>query len=275
MRSPIKWFGGKGHFTQHLLPLIPPHRCYCEVFGGGASLLFAKEPSKVEVYNDIDGDVVSFFRLFHDPEAMKEFQRKCHYTPYSRQLYFEFRDSLYNEGLEPSERIYRWFIVQRMAFNASTNGKKTGMSLSHQRAKSSQMKYDIDHLDMYAERLREVQIDNRSWEVVIDCYDSPYTFFYLDPPYVHDTRLTTNAYAHEMADFQHEVLVEALIDVQGKVLLSGYPNNIYKRLERAGWLYSDIETHAYSALRKGDEESEHTKRTERLWMNCEIQPALF
>ena len=116
MRSPIKWFGGKGRFTQHLLPLIPEHHCYCEVFGGGASLLFAKPPSKVEVYNDLDGDVVAFFRLFHDPEAMKEFKRKCHYTPYSREEYKHFQQT-WRES-QGVERIYRWFMITRMSFNA-------------------------------------------------------------------------------------------------------------------------------------------------------------
>ena len=74
MGSPIRWYGGKGNFVQHLLPCIPPHKCYAEVFGGGGSLLFAKERSPVEIYNDIDGDVVTFFRLFHDPVAPRSVQ---------------------------------------------------------------------------------------------------------------------------------------------------------------------------------------------------------
>lgn len=58
MRSPIWWFGGKGNMVAKLLPLIPPHRTYVEPYGGGASLLFAKNPSPVEVYNDLNQAVV-------------------------------------------------------------------------------------------------------------------------------------------------------------------------------------------------------------------------
>ena len=187
LRSPIRWFGGKGHFTQHLLPLIPPHRCYCEVFGGGASLLFAKEPSKVEVYNDIDGDVVAFFKIFHDPEAMEVFKRKCFYTPYSRETYFEYRDS-WREQTDPIERIYRWFIVTRMSFNADPI-KKNGCSFGLNRVNRAMvMKNCVDNLDAHVDRLRGVLIENRSWEKIIDAYDSPNTFFYLDPPYLPETR---------------------------------------------------------------------------------------
>ena len=138
MRSPIRWFGGKGNFTQHLLPLIPEHKCYCEVFGGGASLLFAKPPSKVEVYNDIDGDVVAFFRLFHDPVAFKEFKRKCHYTPYSRQLYKEYQQT-WREQTDPTERIYRWFVITRMSFNADPQ-MRSGFSAGPYHTRPNRMK---------------------------------------------------------------------------------------------------------------------------------------
>jgi len=68
LRSPMWWFGGKGKMVKKLLPLIPQHKIYVEVFGGGASLLFAKEPSPVEVYNDLNSDLVNFFRVLRDPK---------------------------------------------------------------------------------------------------------------------------------------------------------------------------------------------------------------
>lgn len=76
LRSPIIYFGGKGNLVKKLLKFIPRHYTYVEVFGGGASLLFAKEPSKVEVYNDIDGEVVNLFRVLRDKEKFEEFYRK-------------------------------------------------------------------------------------------------------------------------------------------------------------------------------------------------------
>ena len=117
MRSPIKWYGGKGNMTDRLLPLFPPHHCYVEVFGGGASMLFAKPKSKVEVYNDLNSDVVNFFRIFHDRAGLKQLRRKLFYTPWSRELYKEFQKNWHLQE-DRVERIYRWFVVQRMSFSA-------------------------------------------------------------------------------------------------------------------------------------------------------------
>ena len=266
MRSPIRWFGGKGNFTQHLLPLIPDHKCYVEVFGGGASLLFAKPPSKVEVYNDIDGDVVAFFRLFHDPEAMKEFKRKCFYTPYSREWYLECRDTWREQ--KGIERVYRWFIVVRMQFSGRMY--EGGASLASTQNRAAETRDLVDNLDSYVNRLRNVQIDNRSWEHVIGLYDSPATFFYLDPPYIHQTRSDGRGYDHEMSDDDHDRLINVLASITGKVLLSGYFHPIYERL---GWKIHYIDTVAYaSPILKSEDRPE---RTECLWYNYEIQPTLF
>lgn len=89
LRSPICWFGGKGLMVSKLLPLIPPHHIYVEVFGGGASLLFAKEPSPVEVYNDIDSGLVNFFRVLRDPEKFARFlPLGCIYAVFARGIRF-------------------------------------------------------------------------------------------------------------------------------------------------------------------------------------------
>ena len=91
MRSPIKWFGGKANMVAKLLPLLPSHKCYCEPFGGSGALLFGKPQSSVEVYNDLDSDVVAFYRIFHDKKKMERLQWKCEHTFYSRELYLEFQ----------------------------------------------------------------------------------------------------------------------------------------------------------------------------------------
>ena len=266
MRSPIKWFGGKGNFTQHLLPLIPDHKCYVEVFGGGASLLFAKPPSKVEVYNDIDGDVVAFFRLFHDDEAMEEFKRKCHYTPYSREWFIECRDTW--RECKGIERVYRWFVMRRMEFSGRLHDNN-GVSLSGQGNKARVFSNTVDGLDMFVDRIRNVQIDNRSWEHIIPLYDSPNTFFYLDPPYIHDTRTDDNSYPNEMSNDGHQHLVEMLTNIKGRVLLSGYSHQLYDGLT---WEKADIDVVCWGANTK---QANKPQRTEILWRNYEIQPTLF
>ena len=98
-----------------LLSRIPEHDCYCEVFGGGGSLLLAKPPSKVEIYNDIDSTLVDFFRLLQDPEAFKVFHEKVKFTPFSREWFDECRNSWQNQT-DRVERVYRWFVTMRQSF---------------------------------------------------------------------------------------------------------------------------------------------------------------
>ena len=115
LRSPIWYVGGKGMMVQKLLHYIPPHRTYVEVFGGGASLLFAKEPSPVEVYNDIDSGVVNFFRVLRDKEKFKKFYEKVVLTPYSREEHYYCRNT-WRDCADDIERAYRWFVMVRQGF---------------------------------------------------------------------------------------------------------------------------------------------------------------
>src|SRR3954471_23822281 len=91
LRSPITWFGGKGMLARKIAPLFPPHHCYVEPFCGGASCLFAKPPSPVEVINDLDSDIVTFFRVLRDPQKFEAFYRLAALTPYSREEYCRHR----------------------------------------------------------------------------------------------------------------------------------------------------------------------------------------
>ena len=256
---------------HHLLPLIPAHKCYVEAFGGGGSLLFAKNPSKTEIYNDIDSDLVKFLRIFRARgDDFEELKWKSRWTPYSIEEYVEFKHTWRNyEGVE---RYYRWFAVIRMSFNGTFG--QGGCSLSPQRNKARQMRECVDNFEEVADRLRDVQLDNRDWTEVLEKYDTPSTFFYLDPPYLPSTR-SSGGYWHDMSEFEHEVLVETLLDIEGKVLLSGYPSKLYERLERRGWSRQDIETTCYSAHRGEGTDTEKLKRTECLWRNYETQLPLF
>ena len=264
LRSPIKWFGGKGNFVGKLLPLIPPHSCYVEVFGGSGTLLFAKEMSKVEVLNDLDSDLVNFYRVFHNPEMFKRLQWKCRYTLYSRELYLEFQNTWKTEQ-DPVERVHKWFFLVRMAFSSFFG--KTGVAFAHQRNCAKQLSTAVDNFEEVFDRLRHVQIENESWEIMFDRYDSPNTFFYLDPPYVSSTR-KGGGYVHEMTASDHERLIERLKHVQGMVLLSGYANPIYDKLD---WNKQDFETFCFSAQWSVVGEASSLSRTESLWRNYTLE----
>ena len=130
------------------------------------------------------------------------------------------------------------------------------------------LKDTVDAFDEYVERLRVVQVEHDTWERIIDRYDAPDTLFYLDPPYLPETR-RSGGYVHEMTLQDHETLTEKLKTIKGKVLMSGYANELYETLQ---WQRSDIDTfsHTSNKIERG-----RAKRTECLWRNYEIQPTLF
>ena len=247
MRSPIGWFGGKGNMVAKLLKLIPPHHTYVEVFGGGASLLFAKKPSPVEVYNDMDSGLVNFFRVLRDPAKFERFYRLVCLTPYSREEYYYCRDT-WETCDDEVERAYRWYIVARMSFSGRLGGGWSfSLTLSRRKMAASCSRWlsIIEMLPQIHQRMMMVQIEHRDFRDIIKIYDTKDTLFYMDPPYIPETR-RGGGYEHEMSIEDHKVLVNLLLRVKGKVLLSGYSHPIYQPLEQAGWERHDYETACYA-----------------------------
>jgi len=262
--------------VKKLLPLIPQHKIYVEVFGGGASILFAKEPSPVEVYNDLNSDLVNFFRVLRDTPKFAEFHRLVSLTPYSREEY-NFCRKTWESCEDDVERAYRWFVVARMSFGGifgtgwgyvvTASGK--GMARSTNAWLSA-----IDMLPEIHERIMRVQIDNDDFRMIIPRYDTPDTCFYIDPPYVPETRETQNAYKCEMTLQDHQDLVAMLLDVKGAVILSGYRHDVYTPLELAGWTRHDFPTACaaagrtrYTCIHGKGAALENVPRIESVWLN--------
>lgn len=275
MRSPIWWFGGKGNLVKKLLQHILKHKIYVEVFGGGGSLLFAKEPSPVEVYNDIDKDLVNFFRVLRDPEKFKEFHRLVSLTPYSRAEYYYCRDT-WQDCKDEVERVYRWYVVTRMSFGGDFGGGWGYVVTKSCRGMSQAVSNWLSIIDLLPEihqRIMRVQIECDDFRNIIPRYDTSDTFFYLDPPYMSETR-KSGGYKHEMTTGDHEELVDMILQVRGKVMLSGYANPIYKKLEKAGWRRVDYQTACHAAGRTrqtgilGEEAATRMQpRVESIWLN--------
>lgn len=278
LRSPIIWFGGKGNMVAKLLKFIPLHKTYVEVFGGGASLLFAKRPSPVEVYNDIDSGLVNFFRVLRDRDKFQKFYEKVCLTPYSREEY-DYCRSTWKDCEDEVERAYRWFVVARMSFSGNFGNSwafNVSASAKGIAKKCSAWLGVIDELPLMHQRFMTVQVEHKDFRDLIRTYDTKDTFFYLDPPYVPETR-KGGKYKHEMTDKDHEDLVEILLGIKGKAMLSGYTNRIYKRLEDEGWIRHDFETVCYAVGRtRGtgilgkNAALEKQKRIESIWLspNC-------
>jgi len=260
--APLKCYGGKTYLLKHILPLIPPHKCYVEVFGGSARLLFAKPPSPVEVYNDIDEDLVNFYRVLRDPKKYKKLKKLLLLTPYARREFEFCRDHLHDPDIDDVERARRLYVVIRQSFSA--NCKRWGYSIN----KSRKTFYNIvDCFDVFHERIRKVQIECDDFENIIKRYDTPQTFFYLDPPYLNISPSTIMEIKNYMSAEDHERLVNVLLGIKGKALLSGYENEIYRKLEENGWRKIVIEKICCHTNPRKNLRGKRKYVRECLWMN--------
>lgn len=267
-RSPLVYYGGKYFLSKKILPLIPKHRIYVEVFGGSAALLFSKIPSEIEVYNDINSNVVNFFRVLRDPEKMAKLQFLLSLTPYSREEFYNSKDKL-KICQDDIERAYYFFIVNRMSFSGynqtwSYTITKSGRGMSEVISRYLSV---IDLLPEFCNRLKRVQIDNDDFRKIIKKYDTENTFFYLDPPYLPETR-KGGEYQYEMTKQDHEDLLDLLLNIKGKAILSGYDNELYKQLEIAKWTKLSYQTFLWASSVKN---KKRDKRLECLWLNYENQ----
>jgi DNA adenine methylase len=165
--------GGKTRMLKYILPLIPPHTCYCEVFFGGGAVFFAKPPSRHEVVNDLDRELVAFMRnaKLHRDALLDELDMVLN----ARQ---EFEDYLVQVGLTEIQRAARWFIRNRLSFGGL--GSTFAITRGHALTSRAQRLIAIQSL---SRRLDRTTIENRPWEKILSSYDHAETFLFLDPPY--------------------------------------------------------------------------------------------
>jgi DNA adenine methylase len=230
---PFGWYGGKFSHLAWLLPLLPLSHSYCEPFAGSGAVLLNKEPSPIETYNDLDGEVVNFFRVLREqkdaliealgltPFSREEFARACqldpNQTPLERARRFYVRARQVRTGLAQTASLGRWANCKQTS--------RRGMS-----GVISRWLGGVEALPEIAERLLRVQIENRPALEVIALYDSPDTLFYCDPPYVHETRGDSKAYQYEMTNAEHEELAQHLNAVKGRVAFSNYDSPFFDDL---------------------------------------------
>jgi len=260
------WYGGKFSHLDWLLSLLPECLHYCEPFAGSGAVLINRKPSPVETYNDIDGEVVNFFRVLR--EQKNELIEKISLTPFSREE-FALACEL-NPDLTPLEKARRFFVRARqvrtgLAQTATVgrwanckNTSRAGMS-----GVVSRWLGGIEQLEFIADRLIRVQIENRPANDIIKIYDSKETLFYCDPPYIHETRGDTKSYSYEMSNQQHTELAEILNSVEGMVALSNYQCELMDKLyPKSKWtkiLSPEKTIH-----------STKDKRQEVLWVNFDL-----
>lgn len=261
------WYGGKFSHLDWLLPLLPDCLHYCEPFAGSGAVLMNREPSPVETYNDIDGEVVNFFRVLR--ESKDELIEQIALTPFSREE-FALACEL-NPNLKNVERARRFYVRARqvrtgLAQTASIgrwanckNTSRSGMS-----GVVSRWLGGVEQLDFIAERFLRVQIENRPATNIVNLYDGKETLFYCDPPYIHETRGDSKAYGFEMDNQMHIELAEVLNKAEGMVALSNYDCELMNKL------YSSKKWKKIYSLEKTIH-STKDKRQEVLWVNYDLK----
>lgn len=271
------WYGGKSSHLSWLLPLLPPCLHFIDLFGGSAAVLLNRDPSPIETYNDLDSEVVSFFRTLR--EQPTELVRLLLLTPYSREERAEALLSIVEQrtpGMTPVERARRFFVTARQSRSgvryskAHVNSWKVARDAINRGMgeANSQWESGIDGLATVASRLRSVQIENYSALKVIDLYDSPGTLFYCDPPYAHESRSEhVREYAHEMTTDDHRKLATALHGIKGRAALSGYPSPLYDELY-ADWHRFVMPVTATAGFAEGARTD--GERMEILWTNYDL-----
>jgi len=237
-RIAFGWYGGKFNHLDWLLPLLPRAHHYCEPFAGSGAVLLNREPAPVESYNDVDGEVVNFFRVLRDQGD--ELQRSIALTPFAREE-FHHAITANARGVTKLERARRFYVLARQTrtglAQSATLGRWANCKDTSRAGMSgvvSRWLGGVEGLSDIANRLLRVQIENRPALDVLRLYDSPTTLFYCDPPYLHDTRGDSAAYGYEMTDSEHIDLSGALHRCKGKVAISGYRNGLMDRLYK-GW----------------------------------------
>lgn len=267
------YFGGKsGILSKIICAEINKikHTTYVEGFGGLASVLLRKKPSKIEVYNDVWKILTEFHRVLSKVELYEQFERRVATESYSRHNFDEYLKT-WKEQENIIERVAQWFLMQRASFggNGETFSFVVGLSRRGMAANVSKWLSAIDRLPDVHHRLKTVQVENLPFDKLIPYYDGRDTLFYLDPPYHPDTR-SGGKYVNEMTHADHERLVDMLLEIKGGCILSGYAHPVYAPLEEAGWEVQDIQVnlHYYTGKENGQVRHHDKKkriRTERLW----------
>ena len=260
MNTLLNYPGAKWGMAKEISALMPKHRSYLEPFFGSGAVLFNKPPSAIETVNDIDGDIVNFFRVLR--EKPDELAEAISLTPYARAV---FDDAHENRGTDEFDRAYRFAIRSKMGHGFKTY-QKTGFKIDvyareNSYAVKSWNRLPVDLLKA-AERLKGVQIEHRPALDLIRKFNHDNVLIYADPPYLLNTR-GGKQYRYEMTEQDHVELLDALKQFRGFVILSGYPSEMYDR-ELTGWVQITRKSYNQNADR----------RTEVLWCNFPV-PELY
>ncbi len=266
IKPAIKYFGGKSGMIKEILKHAPKPESYkirVDTFGGSGAFTLAHDlDGHVEIYNDLYQNVYSLYKVISDKDLFVKFKEKCDLALYSEQIRAEFKQKLKSD-LDIVDRAYYYWYVNRASHNG-IGGFSMNFCIRRNMAKStSDFLSCIDRLKEMHDRLSSVIILNRDALELMQEKDSDNVFFYVDSPY-HQSMRTSTRYAVDFSDEQHEKLIDTLLNLKGKALVSGYACKPYERLETK-FKRIDFEVKTISGT------FEKKTKIESLWLNYETE----
>jgi len=271
IKNIIKWHGGKWKLAPAIIKLAPPHKTYAELFGGSFAVGITKSKSKTEIFNDLDDELWMFWKVIRDHR--QELITALSLTPSGRR---ELREAYIRNPEDSMIEIVRKLIVRCNQGIGSSNKENTGYRNTINKKDSCSPAlgwYNLpDRVELLYQRIKNVMLEHKDALLLMDAFDHPQTWFYLDPPYLGETRGKTSqlvGYNHDMTNEEHIALCEKITNLKGSVIISGYDNPIYNHILQDWWRI-DMEGFA-------DRPSKHGRevKIESLWMNYRPQRLMF
>jgi len=211
MDSPLAYIGGKSKLSKTIIEMIPEHDAYCEVFAGAAWVFFRKEPSKYETINDLDSDLVAFYRVLQ--HHLEEFLRQFRWILSSREWFKDWKRQQEAGGLTDIQRAARYYYLQRLSFGGRVRSRTFGTGpMRRPRINLLRIEEELSEVHL---RLVNATIEALPWEDFVTRYDRPKTFFYLDPPY-----FRAPYYQHNLTLPDYQVMAGVLSHIKAKFILS-------------------------------------------------------
>lgn len=259
--------GGKKRLSKIIFEIMPSHKRYVEVFAGSSYIYFYKKPAEENIVNDIDKNLYIFYKVLQNTEKFNKLFRKLYYTPYSRNEFIEACKIEEKDYIPEDEvEIARKFFV---LIWQSYSGKRKVGGFYHGNLKRNYFR-NINNLQYFHNKIQNAVIENLDFAECIKRFDSPETFFFLDPPYILETMSKDNHYKHILDTDRHIELVEILKTIKGKAILCGYDNNIYNELK---WNVIKIDSPVF--IKNGKYQKERIIKTECLYYNYDLGGDLY
>ena len=253
LNSPFKWVGGKSRLRKFIIPMIPPHTCYVEPFAGAAWVLFGKPQSDVEIINDIDGELITFFRVVREkPEELIE---SFDWELVSR-AEFNRLANLEPQSLTDVQRAHRFYYLIMAGWGGEARYPRFQTSIrdgGHGNRLAGALKSLRQRLTPIHRRLQTVLIENMDWQDCMERYDSPSTVMYLDPPYMGNG---ANYKFNMRGKDDHQAIAGQLAQAKGFWILSSYDTPEIRDLFRG---YEITPIQSSSGMRTGKSERQAGK----------------